>query len=85
MISAKNSGGVYDKTLIHPDLNDFAPRVGFAYAIDPKTSLRGGYGVGYIHYTRAGPGDLLAINAPQSRRLPPLQASAEFRMAIPLA
>ncbi len=66
MLSAKNSGGVYDKTLIHPDLNDFAPRVGFAYAVDPKTSLRGGYGVGYIHYTRAGPGDLLAINAPQS-------------------
>jgi hypothetical protein len=66
MLSAKNSGGVYDKTLIHPDLNDFAPRVGFAYAVDPKTSLRGGYGVGYIHYTRAGPGDLLAINAPQA-------------------
>lgn len=66
MLSAKNSGGVYDKTLINPDLNDFAPRVGFAYAIDPKTSLRGGYGVGYIHYTRAGPGDLIAINAPQS-------------------
>ncbi|MEK6397419.1 MAG: TonB-dependent receptor, partial [Terriglobus sp.] len=66
MLSAKNSGGVYDKTLIHPDLNDFAPRVGFAYAVDPKTSIRGGYGVGYIHYTRAGPGDLLAINAPQA-------------------
>jgi hypothetical protein len=66
MLSAKNSGGVYDKTLINPDLNDFAPRVGFAYAVDPKTSLRGGYGVGYIHYTRAGPGDLIAINAPQA-------------------
>ena len=66
MLSAKNSGGVYDKTLINPDLNDFAPRVGFAYAVDAKTSIRGGYGVGYIHYTRAGPGDLLAINAPQA-------------------
>jgi len=32
-----------------PDYKDFAPRVGFAYALtsDGKTSLRGGYGIGY--------------------------------------
>lgn len=60
------SGGVYDRTLMDPDLNDWAPRLGFAYSVDQKTSLRGGYGVGYVHYTRAGPGVLLAINAPQA-------------------
>ena len=60
------SGGVYNRTLIDPDLNDWAPRLGFAYAVDQQTSIRGGYGVGYVHYTRAGPGVLLAINAPQA-------------------
>ena len=56
----------YNRTLIDPDLNDFAPRLGFAYAVDDKSSIRGGYGVGYVHFTRAGPGVLLAINAPQA-------------------
>ena len=28
-----------------PTTADFGPRVGFAYAIDPKTALRGGYGI----------------------------------------
>lgn len=60
------AGGVYDRTLVHPDLNDWAPRLGIAYAVDPKTSIRGGYSVGYVHFTRAGPGVLLPINAPQA-------------------
>ena len=33
--------------LISPDLNNFAPRVGFAYRISDKMALRGGYGVFY--------------------------------------
>ena len=35
--------------LWHKDFKDFSPRVGFAYALtaDGKTSLRGGYGIGY--------------------------------------
>jgi Carboxypeptidase regulatory-like domain len=65
MIQAK-SGGMYDRSLVHPDLADFGPRLGFAYAVDSKTSLRGGYGISYAHYTRAGSGDILAINAPQA-------------------
>jgi hypothetical protein len=66
-ITAFSGSGVYGKTLINPDLKDFGPRVGFAYAIDPKTSVRGGYGISYAHYTRAGSGDILGINAPQAQ------------------
>jgi hypothetical protein len=59
--------GVYGSTLVNPDLNDFAPRVGFAIAATPKTSIRGGFGISYVHYTRAGSGDIQAINAPQAQ------------------
>jgi Carboxypeptidase regulatory-like domain/TonB dependent receptor/TonB-dependent Receptor Plug Domain len=65
-ITPYSGGGVYGKTLVNPDLNDFAPRVGFAYAPVANTSIRGGFGVSFVHYTRAGSGDILAINAPQA-------------------
>ena len=66
-ITTANSGGTYGSTLVNPDLNDFAPRLGFAYAPSDKLSIRGGFGTSYVHYTRAGSGDILAINAPQAQ------------------
>ena len=33
--------------LISPDLNNFAPRIGFAYALYPTTVIRAGYGIFY--------------------------------------
>jgi Carboxypeptidase regulatory-like domain/TonB dependent receptor/TonB-dependent Receptor Plug Domain len=66
-ITPVSAGGVYGKTLVHPDLNDFAPRLGFAYAATQQIVIRGGYGTSYVHYTRAGSGDILAINAPQAQ------------------
>ncbi len=59
--------GVYGKTLMNPQLRDFSPRVGFAFAVTPRTALRGGFGTGYVHYTRAGSGDITGINAPQAQ------------------
>ena len=61
------ASGVYGKTLMNPDLADWSPRVGFAYAPLSKLAIRGGFGIGYIHYTRAGSGDILGINAPQAQ------------------
>jgi hypothetical protein len=66
-ITPVTPGGVYGHTLVNPDFGDWGPRVGFAYEITPRTSLRGGFGIGYVHYTRAGSGDILAINAPQAQ------------------
>ena len=66
-ITPFSGGGTYGKTLVNPDFTDFGPRVGFAYAVDPKTAIRGGFGMSYAHYTRAGSGDILGINAPQAQ------------------
>ena len=64
MIIAKD-GSIYDRALIDPDRNNFAPRLGFAYTLTPRTVVRGGYGVSYVHFSRAGGGDVLPINGPQ--------------------
>jgi hypothetical protein len=66
-ITPVSFGGTYGKTLVNPDHTDFGPRLGFAYSVDSKTVFRGGFGMSYAHYTRAGSGDILAINAPQAQ------------------
>jgi len=66
-ITPVSPGGVYGSTLVNPDLTDFMPRIGFAYSPWGKTAIRGGFGTGYVHYTRAGSGDILPINAPQAQ------------------
>ncbi len=58
-------GSLYDRALVNPDRNNFGPRLGFAYTLTPKTVVRGGYGISYTHFNRAGAGDLLSINGPQ--------------------
>ena len=64
MILASN-GSVYNRALIDPDRNNFGPRLGLAYTITPSTVLRAGYGISYVHFSRAGGGDILPINGPQ--------------------
>jgi len=64
MISA-TPGGISERALVDPDLKNFGPRLGLAYAIDKKTAVRAGFGIAYIHYNRAGGGNLLPINGPQ--------------------
>jgi carboxypeptidase family protein/TonB-dependent receptor-like protein len=66
LVQTFHGGGVYGSTLVNPDLDDFGPRVGFAYALTPSIVARGGFGISYVHYTRAGSGDILAINAPSA-------------------
>jgi hypothetical protein len=64
MMQAKD-GTIYDRALVDPDRNNWAPRIGFAYSVTPKTVVRSGFGMSYIHFNRAGGGNLLPINGPQ--------------------
>jgi outer membrane receptor protein involved in Fe transport len=66
-ITPYSGSGVYGKTLVNPDYADWSPRIGLAYELTPKTAVRAGFGTGFVHYTRAGSGDILGINAPQAQ------------------
>jgi hypothetical protein len=63
MIFAKD-GSISERALIHPDRNNVAPRVGFAYTPWPRMVLRGGYGVFFTHTVRQGREGLLGFNPP---------------------
>lgn len=63
MIFAK-SGSLYDRSLVHPDPHNWAPRVGLAYNVAPKTVIRSGYGISYVQFNRLGGENLLAFNGP---------------------
>lgn len=54
----------YGRSLIQPDKNNFAPRVGLAYQLNDETVLRAGYGRFYMLFERAGSEDQLALNLP---------------------
>jgi hypothetical protein len=57
-------GSLYERALVHPDLNNFAPRFGFSYAPGARWVIRGAYGVFYSHTVRQGREGLLGFNPP---------------------
>lgn len=65
LVRARSGGSVYQKQLINPDLNDFMPRIGLALSPNHNMVIHAGYGIGYVHYTRSGEADNLAVNGPQ--------------------
>lgn len=64
IVQAK-AGSIYDRSLVHPDYKDFAPRVGLAYLATPRITIRSSYGIFYNHGDRVGSGNILGLNAPQ--------------------
>jgi hypothetical protein len=63
MFFAKD-GDTFERALIHPDRNNWAPRVGFAYTPAARWVVRGGYGVFYTHTVRQGREGMLGFNPP---------------------
>ena len=59
-----SDGSIYDRALVNPDRNNFAPRLGVAYSLTPKTVIRSAYGTSYIHFNRLGGENLLSFNGP---------------------
>ncbi|MBM3739410.1 MAG: TonB-dependent receptor [Acidobacteria bacterium] len=63
-IIQSKSGSIYDRSLVNPDKNNFAPRLGLAYNLTSRTVVRGGVGASYVHFNRLGGENLLAYNLP---------------------
>ena len=57
-------GDIFERALIHPDRNNFAPRIGFAWSATSRMVIRGAYGVFYTHTVRQGREGLLGFNPP---------------------
>ena len=75
MIAAKD-GSMADRALVDPDKNNFGPRLGMAYTVAPRTVIRGGWGISYVHMNRIGSANLLSINGPQVVRAVIAQGNA---------
>ncbi len=58
--------GVFPATLVRPDRNNFAPRIGLAWKPFPKTVVRGGYGINYNTGAYQGIVQQLAFQPPFS-------------------
>jgi len=63
-IQTASSGSIYNRSLINPDFNNFAPRIGFAWNPYQKWTVRGGFGVYYQAYDRIGSESLIQVNPP---------------------
>ena len=53
-----------DRALVNPQYKNWAPRVGLAYSLNPKTVIRSGYGISYVLFVRQGGDSYLAYNGP---------------------
>jgi hypothetical protein len=57
-------GGVFSRSRVNTPLNNFGPRFGFSYSATDKMVLRGGYGIVYSQWNRAGGENNLTYNGP---------------------
>ena len=63
LIQAKD-GSIYDRALVNPKYNNWAPRLGLAYKATPSTVIRSAYGISYVQFNRLGGENLLPYNGP---------------------
>ncbi len=74
-----SGGSLYNRSLVHPDTQDWAPRIGFAWQAASKTVVRGGYGIAYNQFNRLGGENLLPYNGPSI-----VDAAVDQTPALPL-
>src|SRR6201996_8987684 len=63
LVYAKN-GSIEDRALVNPSYKNWAPRIGLAWSVAPKTVIRAGYGISYVLFERQGGDSYLAYNGP---------------------
>ena len=63
-IITAGGGSLENRSLVQPQKLNFSPRFGFAYQAAEKTVVRGGYGIFYVPFDRAGSENQLALNPP---------------------
>src|SRR5215475_13405648 len=83
LIQAKD-GSLYDRSGVHPDLNNFAPRIGVAYMLTPRTTIRSGYGISYVHFNRLGGENILGYNGPFIVAASVAQQPVNQKVPVPL-
>ena len=64
VVAPRDAGDWGARSLINPDKNNIAPRVGFSYQAAQNIVFRGGYGVFYQFINRIGSESNLALNQP---------------------
>jgi hypothetical protein len=58
-------GSIFDRALVHPDRDDFAPRIGLSWTPTSRMVVRGGFGIFYQQTDRYGSESQLGLNLPQ--------------------
>ena len=69
-LTLASPGSLYNRALVNPNWLNFGPRFGFAYSVDPKTVIRGGFGISFEQFNRVAGADELAGNLPTSVDIP---------------
>lgn len=84
LVNAKD-GGIRERSFSNLDKNNFAPRVGFSYAVDQKTVVRGSFGVFYGGLGFQAIAQLGAANLPFSVSITDVSATTSATSRVPLA
>ncbi len=63
-LTQATGGSLFNQALVHTPKKDLAPRVGLAFAANPKTVIRAAYGINFQQFNREGGENLLVYNLP---------------------
>ena len=69
-LTLASPGSLYNRAQVNPNWLNFGPRFGFSYSLNPKTVVRGGFGISFEQFNRVAGADELASNLPTSVDIP---------------